>query len=66
MTLDPQAIPAFLFQIALFAIFIHLDPLVIHAPKEEKPIEASREAREIVMPVGEYNSILLHLPPKSG
>lgn len=59
-----QAVLAYALQLALFIALIVLDPLYTPKAKDAKPLEASREARDIVMSIGENDSILLHLPAR--
>lgn len=62
--IDPQAIPALIFQTLLFAAFLFLDPLVIHKPVDSKPTIANTQAHTVK--IDSYgDSILLHLPKRS-
>jgi hypothetical protein len=63
MTLDPQAIPAFLLQAIFFLALIYLDPLRIPPPVDSRPISANTQAHTVE--IKSYgDSILLRLPKK--
>jgi hypothetical protein len=58
-----HAVLAYALQFVFLIALIVLDPLYIPKAKDSKPVEASREARDIPL-ISSGDSILLHLPAR--